>query len=351
VRSALRRFELKLDRLGQQFTNRALLRRALEDAAQFDQVAPTILEYRDVLERHRATDGLIQYSAVIVLLYGAFEQFIEDSIIAFVRGLNRMIPTFQQLPERIKSQHTNLSAALLQARATRKYESRVQEVEVLQNLLTCAQGGEGYRLNAMAFAQHSANIRIALLSEMFSQIDLAGITTILRQDPVFFEIAARRSGVEIANQPDSVVFRDLDDLAERRNDVAHGEVATILSDTELAAMLDFIRHFSVAFVAGVDHDMLHREIKFRGTLLPPPIAVYDNKIACFTDSPIDLCKGGRLAVIGGNGRAMSGAIHDLQINKEPHELIRANGGEAFGVSVDFHVKQHWSFYALPDPPA
>lgn len=347
MRAALQRLEQRLDQLAQQFADRALLRRAVEEALGLPEVAPSLREYAAAVEQHRAADGLVHYSAVVVLMYSAFEQFVEETIIEFVQTLNRMVPTFQQLPESVRAQHTDFSTTLLRARATRKYENRVREVEVLQNLLSCAQGGAGYRLNAMAFAQHSANLRVGLLSDMFSQVDVAGVTAKVRQSPEFAEIAAQRTGVEIENQPDSVVFRDLDDLAERRNDVAHGEVANILNDAELAAMLDYIRSVARALVGVLEENALRREIEFHGTRLPDPIAVYDNRIVCFADSPTDLQKGSRLAVLNGDGKATSGPILDIQVKGASRELMPAHAGEAFGISVEFHVKQNWVFYALP----
>jgi len=184
---------------------------------------------------------------------------------------------------------------------------------------------------------------------MFAQIDIAGVTSSIRQNPDFAELAARRTGIEITNQPDTVVFRDLDDLAERRNDVAHGEVANILNDVELGAMLEYIRSFARALVVVLEENLLRREIGFRGAPLPTPIAVHNNRIICFGDSPIDLTRGLRLAVLNGDGKAICGPIQEIQVDGVSRETIRAHAGEPFGVSVEFRIKANWTFFALPNP--
>lgn len=347
VRAALKRFELKVDQFEDHLANRALLRRAVGEVLNLAEVAPALRDYAEAMDKHRVADGLLNYSAIVVLTYGAFEQLIEELIVEHIQILNRIVPTFQQLPGPIQAQHTDLSAVLLRARTTRKYETRVQEVELLQNLLLCAQGGANYRLNAMAFAQHSANLRIGLLNEMFAQVDVGGLTAELRQDAELSNIAAARAGVELANQPDSVVFRDLDDLAERRNDVAHGEVVNILTDSELMDVLKFVRALARALVAILEENALRHEIKFHGTLLPPPINVYNNRIVCFADSPVDLHKGGRLAALRANGRATVGRINEIQVNGDKRDVVQAHRGEAFGVCVGFHIKPNWAFYGLP----
>lgn len=347
MRAALQRLEHKLDQLAQQFANRALLRRAVEDALSADPVAPSLREYATVVDMHRAADSLVHYSAVVVLMYGAFEQFIEETIVEFVQDLNRTVPTYQQLPESIRSQHVDFSANLLAARRTRKYENRVREVELLQNLLSCAQAGSEYRLNAMAFAHHAANFRIGLVSEMFAKVDVPAVTNSIRCHPDFAEVAARRTGLEIDHQPDSVVFRALDDLAERRNDVAHGEVASILKDIELGAILEYIRSFARALVIVLEQDILRREIEFHGAPLPSPIAVYNHRIVCFADSPVDLAKGLRLAVVNADGKVNCGPIQSIEVGGVSREVIRAHAGEPFGISVGFHIKNNWAFFALP----
>jgi RiboL-PSP-HEPN len=75
--------------------------------------SPTILFHLDRLRASKINRRVQAYVTGIILLYGLFEQFIEDILAAYIEELNSIVENFADMPEKIKEGHTTLSAQLL----------------------------------------------------------------------------------------------------------------------------------------------------------------------------------------------------------------------------------------------
>lgn len=110
---------------------------------------------------------IFDYKLAILILYGAFENYIESIISQYILKLNVAVDSFSKLPKQIQSHHTELSAKLISfiCAGYSKYE-QVDSADVIKHLHSCYATPQNYQLNVAAFTQHSSNLRINTIREL-----------------------------------------------------------------------------------------------------------------------------------------------------------------------------------------
>jgi hypothetical protein len=175
-----------------------------------------------------------------VSLYGLFEQLVEGLIREYATRLQDACPKYVDLPERLRNANAEMTVELLPKLEFSRYKGRLQIPQVIANLHSCLSGADTYLLNLEALQQHSANFRSDVLAQLFTRIGIEQVLQRLsRYEPFTSFMSARFEGKPVASIPNEQVYAQLNDLAERRNDVAHGVTSDILS---IPILLDIISY-------------------------------------------------------------------------------------------------------------
>jgi len=181
------------------------------------------------------------YASCMMLMYGAFEQFVETLLMEYLEELNRLVPEFGQLPSAVRANHSECSAHLLLNLGLDKYRNRTTADEVARRLSSCADGAP-YSLNVLGYINHPANLRIEVVGGLFRDVGVPGIGKLVRGAAAFqpyLQATFPDGGVE--HFRDEVVFHDLADLIERRNVIAHGWPDDLLSPDLMKDRMEFVR--------------------------------------------------------------------------------------------------------------
>ena len=73
-------------------------------------VPAAMREFYAFFSEYATRKAVIDYSAVIILLYGLIERFVEDCMRDYLLYLNDAVPSFNDLPEKIRNSHTEMSS-------------------------------------------------------------------------------------------------------------------------------------------------------------------------------------------------------------------------------------------------
>lgn len=161
------------------------------------------------------------YAAVIISLYGCFERFVENFIKDCLLILTENNSGYSGLPDIIKANHLELSVLLLGKTEQSKY-SYLSKESVITKLNDCIQNNR-CNLNYEAFCQHSANFRVQVLRETLRNIGFADLVNEIKQNEELKNMYIQENGdCNYDNLSPDIVFGFLNDLADRRNKVAHG---------------------------------------------------------------------------------------------------------------------------------
>lgn len=186
------------------------------------------------------TDKEFTYTNSIVSLYGYLESFLEAITREFIQNLNQISIPYSSLPKEIRRSHLNLSMDLLKKIQRRKTHTSIEKNNIIKEILfnsrACIEEIENYQLNEEAYSLHSANFRYDSIHEYFCKIGINGLPRLtIREAELRFAIAEKHS-IDVSYDDKvfvSLLAAELDDLAQRRNEIAHGSFNGELESIDL----------------------------------------------------------------------------------------------------------------------
>jgi hypothetical protein len=292
------------------------------------------------------------YNTVIISLYGYLERFIEDLIGEYLSLVSIHVPTFAELPLSIQEKHLGLSLDLARKADYQRFASSIRTPDIIARLHACFHTPERYQLNHQAFAQHTANFRQSVVVTTFSLLGIRDIGQSLRQAEPFMgflkEEDPERDVQTYLAGGDELVFARLNDLADRRNDVAHGTpVDDILSRDLLRSYIAFVEAYASGLALVVYERLLPLLLK-RAVALGTPITVIDNRIVCVNFPAGQITVGDTLiAKTQDTSRPFKGGlIKQIAQNRVQVNTISGGPGVQIGMLVEFSAKDNQEFYFL-----
>lgn len=230
------------------------------------------------------------YNATVVGLYGLLERGVEDLIAEAVQLLSKAIPRHTDLPDKAKVNHLPLTLDVLVALQAGRFRGSATIGELVSTLHRSMTDPSGVWLNESAFVHHTANFRADVVRSSFERLGLS-IVQALDGDEKF------ASAVE-QNFPDEPRYFVIDDLAERRNEVAHGATPQQLLTTEiLRAYLVVVERYFDALTRAVSDWLTGITVKHHGVPLGRPTKVFGQSIAGYSSMPTQVAVGDYVAAV------------------------------------------------------
>jgi hypothetical protein len=181
------------------------------------------------------------YNSVIISLYGLLEQYVESLVRGYVAALNAVVPQYNDLPDPIKNAHVSLSMTLLGKVSQSRYRGTITTAGLVSNLHSCLSNATPFRINTDGFCHHAANFRAEMVDEVLGRVGVPSVSQRLRVFSPFAEYLVQEyPGRNHASIAADEMFYYLNDLAERRNEVAHGSPSQLLSNQILLDYVAFI---------------------------------------------------------------------------------------------------------------
>ncbi|MCM3515076.1 HEPN domain-containing protein [Nocardioides sp. P86] len=255
--------------------------RAIED---FQQKVPATADVR------RFVNG-----GLIVGLYGALENYVERLVEDAVETYLECCFNYNLLPKSVLASYSSVSAEVLTAIANDRYNGQLTQLELAEGLHRTLQGRLPIPMQTRVFSRHTANFRWEQIRFIFARagIDVDGVKT----SPTLTNAMKAHFPTEGAS-----TFV-IDDLAERRNALAHGSASDLLSLELLEAYVAVVEAFCAALYDAVASATLRYVTSFgpppARRSLGRPYALYQKQIACFYCLPCEIQPGDLFAAAGG----------------------------------------------------
>lgn len=243
MKPTLLEFERATNDLGQLLT-----RASVEDELLKTNTAGVTPEtIRDALNRLRAAvEPFVirqaQYAMQLVLLYGAFERLIEGFLVGTLTALNDLVPAYVELPRRIQENHRRKSLdALRDDIWLSRRSDPMLPARLIESLHSCEAHASHYRLNSITYGRHSANFRRTSIDDAFREagVDAFLLHTSETEEFKKYLIACPREKGLLDGE-----FGAIDDLAERRNEIAHGNPTQLLTREQMVEYVEFFNAFA-----------------------------------------------------------------------------------------------------------
>lgn len=292
---------------------------------------------------------VFEYNSIVISMYGFFEKFIESILVSYLDELCTFVPSYQDLPQSVKENHSILSAQLIQNLKVPKYEN--ENVSVIATKLHNCFVNNKSELNTIAFTDHSSNFRISIINEFFSRIGIKAIGSKIKVDTNFHAYLQERLGTDFNIQitEESIIYNLLNDLVQRRNDISHGTSldSTILNNSIFPDYTQFLRCFSKSLHDILSDAMLEHECR-RDFKSVDPVAIFNHNILCLELSNVRVSIGDKIIVKTGTAGRVSffaRIIEEIQINNQPYNTITLDETiTRVGVRLNGGVKKNQLFY-------
>lgn len=307
----------------------------------------TFVQFKNHVSRSSAK-RTFDYNSIIVSLYGFFEQYIESSLRSYAATVNGIVPAYEDLPEVIRNKHIELSYQLITRVQDARYRSPTTIPEIIANLHSCMTNAGTYKVNTDAYAYHSANFRTSVIDQTFSHLGISTISKKIKNEQRFVDYLL---ALDPTRQPDSIdvhkAFSIVDDLADRRNDVAHGISAVLLSMDILETYVDFFDAYAEALYNVLRKETLQYSGKYQAVFIGTPIAVYNNSIVCISVENLAVKEGDTLIACTPNNEYFDGEIVEIQVNNTRYTEIVPGPKQDIALKVPFKAKDNQTFMLLP----
>lgn len=208
----------------------------------------------EVIERSLLRSKVYSYQNAIISLYGYLERFIEDSVVEYLKSISNVCPEYKSLPSSVRKNHLGLSLDLInkiqKIKGWSTEERKISLGKAVNNMNVCLQEESRFNINYEAFVNHTSNFRYDTILEVFSKVGIKGISNRCLKDINFINILSRKHSIEGSSKHKvfvSVLMRELDDLAQRRNEISHGvRIDDIESIDMTISRINLIKAFAQA---------------------------------------------------------------------------------------------------------
>ncbi|UVL54712.1 HEPN domain-containing protein [Pseudomonas sp. B21-035] len=172
---------------------------------------------------------IYSYQNAIICLYGYLERFIEDIIVEYLKCVSEVCQDFTSLPKAIRKNHLSLSMDFInkiqRAKGWSPHDTKARLTKAVRNMNHfLAEEGEP-KINYEAFTSHTSNFRYDTIHEIFTKIGIDAVSKQCLDDPELITALCEKHGLDLDTEPKifiSLLTAELDDLAQRRNEIAHG---------------------------------------------------------------------------------------------------------------------------------
>ncbi len=181
----------------------------------------------DVIRNNSTITRRQNYVSAVIVLYGALERFVEESVEEYVEEMVSLHSEFRELPQGLRDRHTRLTIdylALLKDGKVRETEDISSVVAVLHD---CLSGNERYGLNARAFLVRSSNMNLKRIRDIICSLGLHISARRVLYAPAYDAFLTGAGGPLAKEMNDNEVegaLDHVDELVRLRNDIAHGVV-------------------------------------------------------------------------------------------------------------------------------
>lgn len=285
-------------------------------------------------------------AAFVVALYASFEKYIEELVAALAILEAKRLP-YTELPQKLISKHLQRSAELLsRGRLGEGRHAGLTPSGVVTNLYNCLHGVIPYALNTTAVVWHDANLRCKDVDEMFLSLGIEHICMHVRKGDALIAWHMGVQGLHVApaeGVPSTVIEERLNDLVERRNQVAHrgGNPEDLLGAEDMNEAIEFISAlaadiFSIAAGNYLEAHHGDNPVATKLTLVPEDGPYKQGKVVIVLPPATPLSVGQPVFILKPSGAARWGRIQGLQLDGSDHKTIQAGAAEtSIGVSLDF----------------
>lgn len=296
----------------------------------------------------------IQYNAVIISIYGCFEQYIDNIFECYCSNLCEVTTMLKELPTTLRDkQIKKLGDFLTNPQRYKNYELTPEDA-IRNAYISYENPKDGLQKNKNLLLTHGGNLGINQISDLARDFGVNNLIPRIVSHFIFKNYFVEKGihseetyGRTISGDPKSL-FEELDSLVSERNNVAHGWVETRYNFAIIKEKwLNYLRclaHVLQEILWCSFAEFVYKSKKLY--CLGKPIKVYDKHIVCINNGEAVLHKGDYVVAVKDEMVKVI-LIETIQIEGELVECtdsINKNVGLGLTKRLDLNVDDNYFIY-------
>lgn len=304
---------------------------------------------------NRALKRRFDYNSIIVSMYGLVEQYIKALMQDYLESLQKIVPSYSGLPEPITKNHVAVSFELIKQTEHSRYRGTNTKEKIISKLNSCLNEPENYKLNFDAFCQHNANFRSDVIDDFFKKVgfpkimekslgnpNIRRLLNALELDELHEHLEKNTDPKIRENKASGLqerAFSFLNDLAERRNEVAHGISSDLLGHDILLEYLNLLNILGETIYDVVLQNLKQEEVRFIGSKIGKPTDIFkDGYVSCILSNNVQIRKDDYIVAQNDN-ELVSGRILGIQIDEVEVNEVNEESSIEIGLRTDCRIKK------------
>ncbi len=286
------------------------------------------------------------YVCSIVLLYGLLERFIEDLAEEYLEALVTRLGEFNKLPEKLKQTHFDVTIAQLQRTRDSRYNGKSDAVSLASSLASCLAGKEGFEFLKEPFLHHTSNFRVLVVDDFLNRIGISQASRRAVDTRAYRDYCACLTEKVLIkpDRPESA-WDGINDLVERRNQVAHGDLSAVFAPSEIYPYCDLVEAYCGGLLIVVRDALVGTLASEVGLDHGKPIAVHNHTIVCVQSKGVEIRPGTVLACHNGSAW-YSISVEEIQVDGQPVNSSPKGIDIAVGLRTDGRCKMEHTVFSI-----
>lgn len=188
-----------------------------------------ISEYIKQIKTSISDERIYNYNANVISLYGYLERYIENVIKEYISCLSQIEKDFKKLPDQIQKSYFDMIKSFHGKLSYPKY-NRFKEIDLVNSLYNSI-SINNVSIIAEVFYKNGGNYRYDVIKDCINGLGLTDFNLLFKYPDL--KNYYNRQINDIENTEASILFRLLNDLVDRRNDIAHGENPNDILSTDI----------------------------------------------------------------------------------------------------------------------
>jgi plastocyanin len=174
------------------------------------------------------------------------------------------------------------------------------------------------------------------------------LNELLRKNQTLIKLIEYEQQTEnIANIHTDILYNRINDLVERRNEIAHGsETLNIFSLSELEPYIEFLEKYCQAIFEVLVDQFIKQKSIYKFQKIEKVVKIFNNEILAFEVADYTIKVGDTLIIETKEGQFHEKTIDSIELDNESYQELIISEKKNIAISVAFRINKNQTFYVV-----
>lgn len=297
------------------------------------------------LYSNNANEKLFKYTSNVISLYGALEHFVEGLIEEYVEKLNVFVSSSSNLPQNVINKYLDRCIEIIKKAESPGKLKDLKKLKILESAHLTLNSKKCQLIPESFISVGGGNYKHSEICKCFSALGVSNIDTQLKLESSLCDYFSKFFGDDYKSKDSSTLYKLLDELVDRRNDLAHGgNNFSIIKDVDFIQYIDMVECYANAMCSYLRKNLAEYHWNSISVKEIIPDRIDDNCVE-FSLSSMQIKKGIWFLFCTGGSNPQYGycKIENIRIDDTYYEEFNVVDNTKLCCKMNVTLKKNYSF--------